>query len=177
MVKNMQHLEEVCHVTLVSEDNERIRAHKVVLPSVSTPSGTPSRLMTRIHVLNWSILKCFVYNGDSTVNERNFLKFFKVWNLEIRKKGNHQDGELLTHIVQFPVSELKFHFQQSCEALVHTPIYIYTYIYIYFWKYISYKYSALSNFSASSVSCQWSVVKLAGEGLVICVAYLSSLTC
>ena len=39
------------------------------------------------------------------------------------------------------------------------------------------KYSAPSNFSDSSVSCQWSVVKLADEGLVIYVANLSSLTC
>ena len=36
----MQHLEDASNVTLVSEDNERIRAHKVVLASVSTPSGT-----------------------------------------------------------------------------------------------------------------------------------------
>ena len=36
----MQHLEEVCDVTLISEDNERIRAHKVVLACVSTPSGS-----------------------------------------------------------------------------------------------------------------------------------------
>ena len=36
----MQLLKEVCDVTLVSEDNERIRAHKVALTPVSTPSGT-----------------------------------------------------------------------------------------------------------------------------------------
>ena len=88
-VKNMRHLEEVCNVTLVSEDYERIRAHKVVLASVSTPSGTLSRLITRIHVLNWSISKeylqnlwyllCFLYNGDFTVNERNFLKILKKY--------------------------------------------------------------------------------------------------
>ena len=39
-MNNMQLLKEVCDVTLVSEDNERIRAHKVVLTPVSTPSGT-----------------------------------------------------------------------------------------------------------------------------------------
>ena len=55
MLKNMQHLEEVCNVTLVSQDNERIRAHKVVLASVSIPSGTCFRLMTRMHITNLSI--------------------------------------------------------------------------------------------------------------------------
>ena len=42
-------------VTLFSQDNDRIRAHKLVLASVSTPSGTCSRLMTIIHIMNWSI--------------------------------------------------------------------------------------------------------------------------
>ena len=51
--KNMQHLEEVCNVTLVSQDNERIRAHKVVLASVSTTSGTCSRLMIKIQYVLW----------------------------------------------------------------------------------------------------------------------------
>ena len=55
ILKNMQHLEEVCNVTLVSQDNERIRAHKVVLASVSIPSGTCFRLMTRMHITNLSI--------------------------------------------------------------------------------------------------------------------------
>ena len=56
-MKNMQHLEEVYNVTLVSQDYERIRAHKVVLAYVSIPSGTCSRLMTRKHILNLSIYK------------------------------------------------------------------------------------------------------------------------
>jgi hypothetical protein len=38
MLINMQHLEEVCNVTLVSQDNNKIRADKVVLASVSIPS-------------------------------------------------------------------------------------------------------------------------------------------
>ena len=40
MLKNMQHMENFCDVTLVSEDNERIRAYNVIMASVSTPSGT-----------------------------------------------------------------------------------------------------------------------------------------
>ena len=40
MLKNMQLMKEVCDVTLVSEDNERIRAHNLVLAPVITPSGT-----------------------------------------------------------------------------------------------------------------------------------------
>ena len=55
MLKNLQHLEEVCNVTLVSDDNEGIKAHKVVLASVSTPSGTCFRLMTQLHIMNCSI--------------------------------------------------------------------------------------------------------------------------
>ena len=44
MLKNMQYLANFGDVTLVSEDNERIRAHNVVLTSVSTPSGTWSKM-------------------------------------------------------------------------------------------------------------------------------------
>ena len=44
----MQELGEVDYVTLVSDNNEKIRAHKVVLASVSTTSGTCSRLMIKI---------------------------------------------------------------------------------------------------------------------------------
>ena len=40
MLRNRQHLEKVCDVTLVREDNERIRAHKVAVASVITTSGT-----------------------------------------------------------------------------------------------------------------------------------------
>ena len=36
----MQHMEEVCDVTLVSEDNERIRKHKRVLAFLISPSRT-----------------------------------------------------------------------------------------------------------------------------------------
>ena len=52
MLKNMKHMEEVYSVSLVSEDNERIRAHKMVLASVNTPSSKCSILMTGIHVMN-----------------------------------------------------------------------------------------------------------------------------
>ena len=55
----MQHLEDFSDMTLVSEDNERIRAQKVVLVSVSTPSGTMFRLMTRIHTMKLFISKDF----------------------------------------------------------------------------------------------------------------------
>ena len=43
----MQNLKEFCNVTLGGEDSEKIRAHKVVLASVSTNLGTCSRLMTK----------------------------------------------------------------------------------------------------------------------------------
>ena len=36
MLRNMKDLEEFCDVTLVSDDGDRIRAHKVVLASAST---------------------------------------------------------------------------------------------------------------------------------------------
>ena len=52
MLKNMQHLENFCIVTLDSEVNERTRAHNVVLASVIFPSDTCSRLMTRTHFMN-----------------------------------------------------------------------------------------------------------------------------
>ena len=47
----MQQLGEVCYVTLVSDNDEKIKTHKVVLASVSTPSGTCSRLMTNIQYM------------------------------------------------------------------------------------------------------------------------------
>ena len=59
MLKYMQHPEEVSNVTLGSEDNERIRAHKVVLSSVSTPSGPFFRMMTRLHTMKLFISKDF----------------------------------------------------------------------------------------------------------------------
>ena len=52
-IKNMQQLGEVDYVTLVSDNNEKIRAHKVVLASVSTTSGTCSRLMIKIQYILW----------------------------------------------------------------------------------------------------------------------------
>ena len=51
-LKNMLQFENFCGVTLFSEDNKRIRAHYVFLASVTIPSGTCSRLMTRIHIMN-----------------------------------------------------------------------------------------------------------------------------
>ena len=53
----MQQLGEVDYVTLVSDNNEKIRAHKVVLASVSTPSGTCSRQMTKIYIKKWTELR------------------------------------------------------------------------------------------------------------------------
>ena len=77
MLKSMQHLEEVCNVTRVREDNERIRAHKVVLWSVSIPSGTCSQYILWINPYKRSS------GVHVTVKERyceDFLKikFFKV---------------------------------------------------------------------------------------------------
>ena len=49
----MQHMEGFFDVTLVSEDNKRIRANKVVLASVITTFRDmfQSRLMKRIHII------------------------------------------------------------------------------------------------------------------------------
>ena len=79
--KNMLHLEEVCNVILVSEDNERIRAHKVFLwvpLQGHLPDGWQEymfwidpyeRCVLKIH--NICAMVDFVYNDHSTVNERN----------------------------------------------------------------------------------------------------------
>jgi hypothetical protein len=60
-----------------------------------------------------------------------------------KNEGDHPDGELLIQVLQFPVSELEFHFQQSpCEALgtgatrdttrwcIHLYIYIYNFFFL-----------------------------------------------
>ena len=112
MLKNMQQLGEVCYVTLVSDDDEKIRAHKLVLASVSTPSGTCSRLMTKIQHKLWinpyerSIKKIYiylvdlVYNGESTVKERgceDFLKILKKYNI-LKVKST---GKLIKYCIVF----------------------------------------------------------------------------
>ena len=55
MLKNMQHLEEVCNVTLVRQDNDRIRAHKLVLGLCEYP-----------------------FNGESTVKGKDCEDFLKI---------------------------------------------------------------------------------------------------
>ena len=86
----MQQLGEVDYVTLVSDNNEKIREHKVVLASVSTTSGTCSRLMIKIQYVLWidpyelSNKKIYIYmvdleyNGESTVEERDCKDFLKI---------------------------------------------------------------------------------------------------
>ena len=66
------------------------RAHKVVLASVSTPSGTILRMMTRIHNMKLFIPKNIsssklmisfvdlVSNAESKVNKRYFEHFLKI---------------------------------------------------------------------------------------------------
>ena len=51
-IEKYANMKEFCNVTLVSEDSEKIRAHKVVMASVGTGSWTCSRLMTRIYNMN-----------------------------------------------------------------------------------------------------------------------------
>ena len=79
-LKNMQQLGEVDYVTLVSDNNEKIRAHKVVLASVSIPSGTGFRLMTRMHIMSWSIYQRSIleYNGECMVKEKYCEDFMKI---------------------------------------------------------------------------------------------------
>ena len=36
MLRNMRSMEEFCDVTIISEENDRVKAHKVVLASAST---------------------------------------------------------------------------------------------------------------------------------------------
>ena len=85
----MRGLEEFCDVTLVSEDNKRIRAHKVVLASASTLfrdmflsneeeneyevinlRGVSSRFMTAMCDL--------IYEGETKVNERECEEFLQI---------------------------------------------------------------------------------------------------
>ena len=85
----MRYLEEFCDVTLVSEDNERIRAHKVVLASASAffrdmfqtemeedeyqvicMKGVNSRLMTAMVNL--------VYDGETEVKQSECEEFLNI---------------------------------------------------------------------------------------------------
>ena len=81
MFKNTELLEEVCDVTLVSEDNERIREHMVVLAPVSTPSGTKN---TKIHTMKLCISKDYSFKihdilGWSDVQCRIFGELKRLW--------------------------------------------------------------------------------------------------
>ena len=82
----MQRLEEVCNLILVSQDNERIRAQKVVLASVSISSGTCCRLMTRIHIME--------HNGESMVKERYCEDFLKINIFKVKSTDSYK-GKIL----------------------------------------------------------------------------------
>ena len=114
MLKNMQHLENFCDVTLVSEDDEMIIAHNLVLASVSSPLGPCSRLMTRILIMNLSIWVEDFQNswylslisrliGLSPVHERhcedflNILKNYKILKVKSTCKTNKIRCSLYNH--------------------------------------------------------------------------------
>ena len=81
-------MEEFCDVTLISEDKERIRAHKVVLASASTIFRDLFQTVdenTEYEVIHMKGVSSkfiesmvdLIYNGETTVKERycdNFLK-------------------------------------------------------------------------------------------------------
>ena len=95
MLKKMQQLEEFCDVTLVSDNYDRIRAHKVVLASASTlfrdlfqtdEENTEYEVIRMRGVSSNFMVSMvdLVYNGETTVKEsdcEDFLKFLKEYKI------------------------------------------------------------------------------------------------
>ena len=102
MLKVMRGMEEFCDVTLMSEDDERVRAHKVVLASASTMfrdlfqsgeeeedyqviniKGVQSGFMTTIIDL--------IYKGETKVEEKDCEKFLNLLGQYKLLKYNQND--------------------------------------------------------------------------------------
>ena len=84
----MYQLEEFCDVTLVSDDYDRIRAHKVVLASASTifrdlfqsDDENPEYEVIRMREISSKFMVSIVdliYNGETSVKERDCEQFLK----------------------------------------------------------------------------------------------------
>ena len=98
-------MEEFCHVTLISEDKKRIRAHKVVQASASTlfrdmcqnhDEDTDYQVIHRRGVSSKFVeaMVDLVYNSETQVEERDcekflqFLKEYKVLKVKSNEKTN-----------------------------------------------------------------------------------------
>jgi hypothetical protein len=89
MLRKMKDLEEFCDVTLVSDDGNRIRAHKVVLASASTifrdmfQNDDDNTEYEVIHVRGVkskliAAMVDLVYNGETTLKEKDCNDFLKT---------------------------------------------------------------------------------------------------
>ena len=85
-MKDMRGMEEFCDVTLVSDDNRKVRAHKVVLASASSifrdlfQSNEDNNEYQVVNIRG--VKSCFltamidlVYEGETKVKEREFEEF------------------------------------------------------------------------------------------------------
>ena len=93
MLRKMKDLEELCNVTLVSDDGDRIRAHKVVLASASTifrdmfqndDENTEYKVihMRGIKSKLIAAMVDLVYNGETTLGcfiPNTWMDFDLVW--------------------------------------------------------------------------------------------------
>ena len=87
ILKNMRALEEFCDVTLISEDEVRVRAHKVVLASASTLFRDMFQsddeeyqviLMKGVSLELMTAMLEIIYNGETKVNEEECEDFLNV---------------------------------------------------------------------------------------------------
>ena len=104
-MKDMRGMEEFCDVTLVSDDNRRVRAHKVVLASASSifrdlfQSNEDNNEYQVVNIRG--VKSCFltamidlVYEGETKVKEReceeflNFARQYKLLNYNSNDKIN-----------------------------------------------------------------------------------------
>ena len=105
IMKEMRDLEEFCDVTLVSEDRERIRAHRVVLASASTTfrdifqSEEDNSEYQVIHMkgIKSVFMKAMVdliYEGETRIQENkceeflNILEQYKLLKYNLKRKKN-----------------------------------------------------------------------------------------
>jgi hypothetical protein len=134
ILRNMKLMEEFCDVTLVSEDDMRIRAHKVVLASASKlfrdlfqnyEEDTENQV---IHMREVSS-KCMVamvdlvYNGEAQIEENvceTFLKTLKVYKI-LKVKSNEETHKIRCNFFnrgfcKAGLACLFYHPEEDCEV-------------------------------------------------------------
>ena len=133
MLKVMRGMDEFCDVTLVSEDDERVRAHKVVLASASTKfrdlfqSGEEEEDYQVIHIKGvqsdfMTAMIDLIYKGETKVEEKecekflNLLRQYKLLKYNKNDKRRNQKCRYFNRgFCKFGVDCAFYHPKDDCE--------------------------------------------------------------